>query len=548
MIGIKGDMTNLQGNREIWVWMDLRGERFFWNSIRLLSKARDLARDVSGRGCALLMGKSTMDRAKVPVDGPSFISMKWASERCLEHGADIVYVVDHEHLALPVAEIYAKALHSVIKKKTPTVVLFTVTDFGKEIGARAAMLADAGMIAECADLRRKKGRIVGTSPSWGGQIMADIAFRGERATGFATVQPAGFDVRRARGEPGIVEPLSIEEVTSPRGIRLLSRSRDHREDQRLEEAKVVVVGGAGLGDAEGFGFVRDLAGAIGGEVGATRPPVLQHWVEEERLIGQTGKTVRPELLFSVATSGAIQYTAGITDAKRIVAVNRDPNAPIFHFADLGIIADARKFLPRLSAKVKQAALRELAEERKEGKRKGRKEGLGSRVRRLRENQGMTVEELAEATGQAPEFIQKVEKDDLTPSVSFLLRFASAMDLSPATVLKEEEKRVIRDMRAREFMKRTQNYSYQTLSTGGERDHLRAFMITIEPRQAHKPVAYKHEGEEFIFVMEGELKLTLGRKVHHLKRGESVHFNSDIPHRLRSVSDETTKCMVVLYTP
>ena len=128
------------------------------------------------------------------------------------------------------------------------------------------------------------------------------------------------------------------------------------EARRLEDARTVVVGGAGLGDMRGFGLVRELAAALGGEVGATRPPVLHHWVDEERLIGQTGKIVRPKLLISAGTSGAIQYTAGIMEADTIVAINRDPAAPIFHIADIGIVADAGTFLPLLTRHAKQSAM------------------------------------------------------------------------------------------------------------------------------------------------------------------------------------------------
>ena len=103
------------------------------------------------------------------------------------------------------------------------------------------------------------------------------------------------------------------------------------------------------------------------------------------------------------------------------------------------------------------------------------------------------------------------------------------------------------MRSQEYTKRTQSYSYQTLTDGAESDHLRAFMVTIESRQTHKPVAYKHEGEEFIYVMEGHLELTLASKTRALKPGESIHFHSDIPHKLKNLSSETTRLMVVLYT-
>ena len=111
-----------------------------------------------------------------------------------------------------------------------------------------------------------------------------------------------------------------------------------------------------------------------------------------------------------------------------------------------------------------------------------------------------------------------------------------------------QKAYIEDKRAQEFIKRTKNYAYQTLTPGAENQHLRGFMITIEPRQAHKPVAYKHEGEEFVYVMEGSLELTLDNKVNQLKTGESIHYNSEIPHKLKNLGNETTRCLVMLYTP
>jgi quercetin dioxygenase-like cupin family protein len=121
-------------------------------------------------------------------------------------------------------------------------------------------------------------------------------------------------------------------------------------------------------------------------------------------------------------------------------------------------------------------------------------------------------------------------------------------VNPGVFLGDREKRTIRDQRAEAFTKRTQNYSYETLTPEAETAHLRAFMITIESKQAHKPVAYKHEGEEFVFVMGGSLELTLGGKVHSLKPGESMRFNSDIPHKLKSLSETPTRCLVVLFTP
>jgi transcriptional regulator with XRE-family HTH domain len=171
-----------------------------------------------------------------------------------------------------------------------------------------------------------------------------------------------------------------------------------------------------------------------------------------------------------------------------------------------------------------------------------------KVRELRKAHNWSREALAHNTGQSPDFIAQIEKEEIAPPVGFLLKLAKALKVDPGTFLRTEEKALIRDQRAQQFTKRTQSYSYETLTPGAENAHLRAFLIAIEPRQAHKPVAYKHEGEEFIFVLEGDLELTLGAKAHHLKSRESIRFNSDIPHKLKNFSDETTHCLVVLYTP
>ena len=164
-----------------------------------------------------------------------------------------------------------------------------------------------------------------------------------------------------------------------------------------------------------------------------------------------------------------------------------------------------------------------------------KNGFGDLVRRLRVARDWDEAELAQQTGQTPEFIEQVENDQISPSVSFILRMAQAMKVDPSTFLGKEEQASIRDRRAQAYRQRTQQYSYVTLTPGAENSHLRAFMITIEPHQAHKPVAYKHEGEEFIYVMEGVLQVTLGTKVKKFKPGECIHFNSEIPHKLKSLS-------------
>jgi len=532
----------------IWVYMDLRGERFYEYSLKVLGKARELAKTASGKAAAVLMGSSTHDGAEGVPGIQACTSVEGAAENCIAHGADLVYLLNDPGLGAIRADTHAPVLAEAVQARGPMYVLFTLTDFGRELAARTARICDGGLIADGVNLRIDENKMVATCPSWGGEIMAEIGFADAERTGFATVQPHPFQTLEVCGEPGTIEQIPVQCPKEPKGLKLLSSAPQTQEHRRLEEAHTVVVGGAGLGNAEGFSLVRELAAALGGEVAATRPPVLQHWIDEERLIGQTGKTVRPRLLFSIGTSGAVQYTAGITEAETIVAVNRDQNAPIFEMADIGVVTDAKTFVPALTAKVKQVVMRTLADVLAEDKGADKGAGFGAKVTRLREGQNWSREALAKATGQSPDFIEQIEKDELTPSVSFLLTLARALKVDPSTFLREEEKAMIRDARAQAFIKRTQNYSYQTLTPGAENEHLRAFMITIESRQTHKPVAYKHEGEEFILVMEGDLGLTLASKSHHLKPGESIHFHSETPHKLKSLSDEPTRCVVVLYTP
>jgi len=493
-----------------------------------------------------LVGPRQDNPEDAPLTGPS-VSIDHAEKEWIAHGADLIYCLVNGAFTVPTGDLYSKALSDLVRERLPMLVLFPLTDFGREIAARTARIRNGGLIADCADLRIDEGGVVGECPAWGGQMLAEITFSDSRNTGFATVQPHVCSPTDVPGAPGTVERIHLEEA-EVNGLKLLSRSPEPAEARKLETAETVVVGGAGLGDMGGFGLVRNLAAAVGGEVGATRPPVLLHWVEEERMIGQTGKTVRPKLLFSIGTSGAIQYTAGITEAKTVVAVNRDPDAPIFQVADLGIVADAKTFVPLLTSYVKKTVMRKLADALTHDKDvRERVSEFGEKIAKLREAQGWSQESLAESTGQTPDFIAQVESDEISPPVSFLVRLAGALGVDPGTFLHKEEQSAIRDQRVQSFIKRTRSYSYETLTPGAEKNHLRAFMVTIESHHAHKPVEYRHEGEEFIYVMKGDLELTLGGKIHILKKGECIHFNSDIPHKLKSLSNEPTRCLVMLYT-
>lgn len=535
------------GSGDIWVFGDLRNRRLFDLSCRVLSKAVALTRHMDAKAVMLFLTPPE-DIANSADQKDACAVMDSAGEKAVAKGADTVFFLENNKFSWPSPHLFAPAVAEFVKDRSPRLLLFALTGFGRELAARTSAINKAGLMADCMDiLMNEDGSIKGLCPAWGGEIMAEITYDQAYGTGLATVRPHGFTISKTPGDPGHIEHIAAHVKDSNR-IRLVSSVVDQGQANSLEDADIVVVGGAGLGSSEGFGRIRDLAAAVGGQVGATRPPVLDHWVDEKRLIGQTGKTVRPKLLFSVGTSGAIQYTAGIMEAETIVAVNRDPEASIFQVADVGIVADVNAFLPVFSARIRQTVMRKLADVLCEKQQiKTGKSSFGEKIKSLRIARDWSVEKMAGATGQTPEFIRRVEAGKLSPPVSFLVRLAGAVDVDPGTFLKSGEKTKLRNQRNRAYIKRTSSYSYQTLTSGAQNDHLRAFMVTIEPHGIHKPVAYKHEGEEFIFIMKGELEFTLGKKMYCLKKGESIHFNSDIPHKLKSLSGETTRCLVILYT-
>jgi len=533
---------SISEQRGVWVFIDRRDERLLRWSLSALGKAKGLGRELGAPVVAVLFGDSGAE--------DECVSFEPAAEECISHGADYAVVVDGPSLAEARADVYARALAELVRERDPLIVILALTGLGREISARAGRILSAGVIADAERLLVRDGRVICECPAWGGDAIAEIYFEDGGTAGFVTVSTHGVGEGKERGEPGEVIRVDAPEIAAPAGARLISSSREPEEVRRLEDAEVVVVGGAGLGSAAGFDLVRELARVLGGEVGATRPPALSHWVSEERMIGQTGRSIRPRLLITAGTSGATQYTAGIMESETIVAINRDPGAPIFEIADVGVVADAKTFVPLLTEKLKLEAMRGLAGlvrgEVDDGE--GGRAGMGLKIRRLRETLAWSASELSEATGKDPDFIERVEAGEVTPSVSFLLRLAKALGVDPSAFLSAQDKSSLAGEREKAFTTRTQNYSYQTLTPGTSNERLRGFMITIEPKQAHKPVAYKHEGEEFVYVLEGELELTLGGKSYHLKPGESRHFDSDVPHKLKSLSDQPTRCLVMLYTP
>jgi quercetin dioxygenase-like cupin family protein len=170
--------------------------------------------------------------------------------------------------------------------------------------------------------------------------------------------------------------------------------------------------------------------------------------------------------------------------------------------------------------------------------------LGERILAMRKKRKLDIEKLAKDTGYSTDFIRSVEEGEIAPPVGALIRIARALAVDSAALLADDSKKE----RRRSYRKRTKAYSYQTLTPGAEDNHLWAYMITLEPKKAHDNVEFKHEGEEFVYVLEGRVELTVGERVNVLKKGGSLHFNSGVGHRLRNLSTKKSKLIVVVYAP
>ena len=521
---------------EIWVFGDHRNHLQDHLTLQVLGQARALSSD-KGRVTVILLGHQ----------------MEGIAKEYIAHGANRILLVDHPQLAFYRTDIFTTIISDLIQEHKPEIFLVGASEFGKELAPRIAKRLGVGLSADCVSLywEEQKERLIASSPAFGGNFLARIVWSSHQPY-MATISSGTFPERpydkAADGEVVRVEK-NVNEGSSK--INVISSVREPHQAAILEDAKIVVAGGRGVKNLEGFNHIRELALLLGGEVGATRPAVDAHWTSHEQLIGQTGKSTKPDLLITCGTSGAVQYTAAIRGAGTIVAVNRDPHAPIFKIADFGVVADTLSFLPFFITEVKNHLFREITDLYRTQVKTGRDPksvSFGQRIKKLREDQKMSLLDLAEKTGQPPEFIEQVESDSLTPPVSFLLQLSQALQIDPSHFLTEQEKIQIDGKREEGFIKRTQNYSYRTLTPGAANKHLRAFMVTIEPKEMHKMVGYKHLGEEFIFVYKGELELTLGSKLFHLKQGETIHFDSETKHKLRNISDEKCELLVTLYTP
>jgi len=321
----------------VWVFAEQRGGKLKSVGYELLSKGRQLADTLETELCAICFGH---DIAEV--------------EQLIAYGAGKVYLMDNPALANNQDDLYTKGLVELIQKYKPEIVVAGATSLGRSFIPRVAAILKTGLTADCTELEidPETRLLLQTRPTFGGNIMATIICQTKRPQ-MSTVRPRVFKKnapdKRRKGQIIKVD-FDKESITSR--TKLLSFIEDITEAVKLEDANIIVSGGRGLGKAENFGLIEELAKVMGAALGSSRPPVDEGWISYPHQVGQTGKTVCPKLYIACGISGAVQHLAGMQTADIIVAINDDPNAPIFEVATYGIVGDLFQVVPMLTEKLK----------------------------------------------------------------------------------------------------------------------------------------------------------------------------------------------------
>lgn len=325
-----------QGNdyKNIWVFIETECGKAKNVGYELLHAAKPLA---SQKGCplvAVVIGKDVEGVAKDAI--------------C--YGADSAIVVDAPEYEYYTTDAFAKAMTALVEKYKPETLMLGATNNGRDLGPRVSCRLKTGLTADCTaiDIDEETGNVAWTRPTFGGNLMAVIMCPDHRPQ-MGTVRPGVFK-KAAYDESRTGEIIREEIHTSKEEIRtsLVERVNEVAEAVNLEEAEIIVSGGRGVGSAENFMLLEELAGQLGATVGCSRAVVDAGWMPHAHQVGQSGKTVAPKLYFAIGISGAIQHLAGISGSDTVIAVNKDPDAPIFDVADYGIVGNLNEVVPALT--------------------------------------------------------------------------------------------------------------------------------------------------------------------------------------------------------
>lgn len=327
-------MSQLNDYKNIWVFIETECGKAKNVGYELLNAAKPLA---AQKGCSLVavvIGKDIEGVAKDAI--------------C--YGADSAIIVDGPEYEYYTTDAFAKAMTALVEKYKPETLMLGATNNGRDLGPRVSCRLKTGLTADCTaiDIDEESGHVAWTRPTFGGNLMAVIMCPQHRPQ-MGTVRPGVFK-KGDYDESRTGEIIKEEIHTSEEEIRtkIVERVNEVAEAVNLEEAEIIVSGGRGVGSAENFKLLEELAGVLGATVGCSRAVVDAGWMPHAHQVGQSGKTVAPKLYFAFGISGAIQHLAGISGSDTVVAVNKDPDAPIFDVADYGIVGNLNEVVPAMT--------------------------------------------------------------------------------------------------------------------------------------------------------------------------------------------------------
>jgi len=333
---VREDISTYKG---VWVFAEQRNGVIASVVYELLNKARQLADDLNTYVGAVLLGKAIKNKA----------------QDLIHRGADKVYVVDSPLLEHYIAENYTKAITGLVGAYKPEIILAGATTTGRSLVSRIAVSLYAGLTADCTglDIDRERRILIQTRPAFGGNIMAQIIcpnFRPQMATVRHKVMPEAESDATRKGE--VIEETFDASQADTR-VKFLDFVKEAISTVNLAEADIIVSGGRGLGEADNFKLIEALAETLGAAVGSSRACVDAGWIPYSHQVGQTGRTVCPKIYIACGISGQIQHLVGMQSSKLIIAINKDPDAPIFKVANYGIVGDLFKIIPLLTKSLRE---------------------------------------------------------------------------------------------------------------------------------------------------------------------------------------------------
>jgi electron transfer flavoprotein alpha subunit len=319
----------------ILVFIEHQNNKVKKTSFELISKANELKSSLNGTVNAVIIG-----------DGVSSLA-----DQIAPYGVDSVLTIENASLAKYNCIAYAEAIAKAVSEASATVVLGTASPLGKELFPRLASKLKAGLASDCTDLKADGGQLLATKPVYAGKAIVDVEFHSDIK--LVTTRPNSFPIS-APNEGASTETKSVD--YTPENLRAEISEIIQGEEGKVDltEAEIIVSGGRAMGNSENFSVLRELASVIGASVGASRAAVDSGYAPHDMQVGQTGKVVNPKLYMACGISGAIQHLAGMRNSKVIVAINKDPEAPIFSKADYGIVGDLFTLVPLITEEFKQS--------------------------------------------------------------------------------------------------------------------------------------------------------------------------------------------------